>query len=152
MRGKHSDDVDSIGHDEDSTPAETVSDSECTSTGQSRILVIEDHSATRQAMVKLLIRNGYDATGVSTALEARTLLASSVPDIIILDLGLPDTDGVSLAREFRGNLDLCDTRLICVSGSTIETTVENEQLFDACLLKPVELATLIKAITSLQSL
>ena len=149
--GEHADDLDGNGTF-DGRVARTDTDREVerTSDNRCRVLVVEDHTASRQAMVRLLARNGYDVSGAGTADEARTLAISTVPNVIVLDRGLPDADGVSLAREFRSNPDLCETRLICVSGTAFETGADDEQIFDAYLLKPIELATLIKSILSLQ--
>lgn len=148
---KRADAVDGTNDNDGRARKSSVIEVECESAERCRILVIEDHTATRQAMVRLLTRNGYEATGAGTAEEGRTVVVSWVPNFILLDRSLPDTDGVSLAREFRSNPVLLDTRLICISGTALDTCLDDERVFDAFLLKPVELATLIKSISSLQS-
>ena len=114
-----------------------------------RVLVVEDHEGTRNAIARLLGRNGYEVTEAGTAEEARTFAATTLPDVILLDIGLPGTDGISLAREFRALPQLHDTRLVCVSGRAIEERGGEEAVFHAHLLKPVDLSTLLKTLASL---
>ena len=66
-----------------------------------RVLVVEDHEATRYAYCKLLGQRGYAATGAKTASEALQTAVSTQPHCILLDLGLPDMDGTELARRLR---------------------------------------------------
>jgi len=114
-----------------------------------RVLVVEDHDGTRQAVARLLGRNGYDVSEASSADEARERVLSAVPDVILLDIGLPGTDGLSLASEFRAHDRLQHTRLVCVSGKAVDDRGVEGNAFDAHLLKPVDLATLLKTLTTL---
>jgi len=66
-----------------------------------RVLVVEDHDATRYAYCKLLKQRGYAVTGVATASEAMEAAATAQPHCILLDLGLPDMEGAVLARRLR---------------------------------------------------
>lgn len=68
-----------------------------------RILVVEDEENIRSFLSALLGTGGYQTVTASTCAEAKTLFASFLPDLTILDLGLPDADGMSflqMAREF----------------------------------------------------
>ncbi len=114
--------------------------------GSGHVLVVEDHDGTRQAIARLLGRNGYTVTEAGSADEARALAVTTLPDVILLDIGLPGTDGISLAREFRAHQELTDTRLICVSGAAVDERSVDHAVFDAHLLKPVNLATLLETL------
>ena len=59
-----------------------------------RILAIEDDAAVRGWLAVHLQRAGYQVFAAKTVREARTLTASTKPDVVILDLGLPDGSGL----------------------------------------------------------
>ncbi len=65
---------------------------------QARILIIEDESVTRELLVALLGKE-YNVTAVADAAAALAKLKSAPFDLLILDLNLPDTDGLTLARQ-----------------------------------------------------
>ena len=65
------------------------------------VLVVEDTEEIRVLITTVLTRVGLDVRAVGTAAEARTALDEADPDVIVLDLGLPDADGTELCRELR---------------------------------------------------
>ena len=69
------------------------------------ILTVEDDKVLSQLNARLLKRQGYDVLSAYTAAEARELAADSDPDLLILDVMLPDGDGLSLCSEFRATTD-----------------------------------------------
>jgi two-component system, OmpR family, KDP operon response regulator KdpE len=71
-----------------------------TENGQ-RILVVDDEQAIRRFLHLTLVSQGYTVFEVGTGMEALTSAAGYKPDLIILDLGLPDMDGADVARLFR---------------------------------------------------
>jgi two-component system KDP operon response regulator KdpE len=66
-----------------------------------RLLIVEDDAPTRRAVAANLTANGYAVLEAPDAAEALRLWEASRPDVIILDLGLPDRDGVSVIRRVR---------------------------------------------------
>ena len=66
-----------------------------------RVLVIDDEQAIRRFMHVALTSQGYHVFEASSGLEALTSAPACKPDIIILDLGLPDMDGIDVIRLFR---------------------------------------------------
>ena len=66
------------------------------------VLVVEDEAPLRRYLRATLQSFGYRVEEAATAREARDLLVRSGPDVVLLDLGLPDVDGLDLAREIRG--------------------------------------------------
>ena len=66
------------------------------------ILIIEDEAAIRRFLRAALPLNGYRWIEAATAADGLRLLAAQRPDVVILDLGLPDRDGIDLVRELRG--------------------------------------------------
>ena len=63
------------------------------------ILLIEDHSATRAFLADNLSADGYEVLEAECACDAEHMIASEFPDLAILDLALPDRDGLELLRE-----------------------------------------------------
>jgi DNA-binding response OmpR family regulator len=65
-----------------------------------KILLVEDDTALRGALEELLCREGYEVIKASNVSSARSAMNSEV-DLIMLDVGLPDGDGISLCRQWR---------------------------------------------------
>lgn len=82
-----------------------------------KILVIEDEENINNLVSTLLEANGYSAVSARSGGSAKMLYASHRPDLIILDLGLPDMDGVELLREIRKD---SFTPIIVLSARTQE--------------------------------
>lgn len=66
-----------------------------------RVLVIEDDASLGGGLAGVLAGDGHEVRWAQTAVDARRLLADSVPDLVLLDLGLPDADGLDVCREIR---------------------------------------------------
>ena len=69
---------------------------------KAKILVIEDEKSINYLIGTVLTANGYDVIKAYTGTEACQMLDAYCPDLIILDLGLPDMDGVDIIRRIRG--------------------------------------------------
>jgi CheY-like chemotaxis protein len=104
------------------------------------VLLVEDHEDTREAMRCLLEVQGHrvDAVGqggqaVSTALTAR-------PDVVLIDIGLPDLDGYEVARQLRAAPEGKKMRLVALTGYDQPRDRERalDAGFDAHLVKPVD--------------
>ena len=66
-----------------------------------KILVIEDEKSISHFISTVLNNNGYEAMQARTGSEALSMISSHCPDLIILDLGLPDMDGLDILRKLR---------------------------------------------------
>ena len=66
-----------------------------------RVVVVEDEALTRRAIALALRQEGFTVSEAADAVTCRAVLSSVQADVIILDLGLPGTDGLTLARELR---------------------------------------------------
>jgi two-component system KDP operon response regulator KdpE len=82
-----------------------------------RILVIEDERPQQIALEAALTSRGYDVDIASTAARALRLASVTEPDLVLLDLGLPDADGIDLCRHLRSMLR-CP--IIVVSADSVE--------------------------------
>ena len=82
------------------------------------ILLVEDESNIRSLVATMLDTAGYQAIVAGSCADAKTLYASYLPDLIILDLGLPDMDGMNLLNFVRQN---SLTPIIVLSARTNES-------------------------------
>ncbi len=63
-----------------------------------KILIVEDEKSIAHFISTILTANGYEAMRASTGAEAMSMISSHCPDLVILDLGLPDMDGLDILR------------------------------------------------------
>ena len=70
-------------------------------TRAARILLVDDEVAIQRAVAPLLRSRGYDVDVVGTGIEAVSAVADRPPDLIVLDLGLPDLEGTEVCRRIR---------------------------------------------------
>lgn len=105
--------------------------------GKKKILVVDDHLDSRLLLVRMLVRDGYDAKGAGTKAEALALCQSESFDLLISDLGLPDGDGKELMRDVAA---LYRTPGISYTGNALQDELDaaSEAGFSAHLIKPVE--------------
>lgn len=66
-----------------------------------KVLIIEDEKSISNFISTILNNNGYETLNASCGSEAITMISSHCPDLIILDLGLPDMDGLDILRQLR---------------------------------------------------
>jgi two-component system, OmpR family, KDP operon response regulator KdpE len=85
------------------------------SAGKTRVLVIEDDPEMRRALALNLTARGYDVGTAADGTAALNAAAASSPDVIVLDLGLPDLDGMDIIRAIRG---YSRTPIVVLSGRT----------------------------------
>ncbi len=68
---------------------------------KNKVLVVEDEKSISNFIVAILTANNYDVVTAKTGQEAYSLITSCCPDIVILDLGLPDMDGIDVLKAVR---------------------------------------------------
>jgi two-component system response regulator MprA len=114
-----------------------------------RVLVIEDDDAVRAAVRRALLLGGYDVVQAPTGEEGLMRAQTEVPDAIVLDLGLPDIDGVQVCRTLRGAGNRTPI-LMLTARAAVEDRVDGlEAGADDYLVKPYdvrELQARLKAI------
>jgi CheY-like chemotaxis protein len=66
-----------------------------------RILVIDNNGASRAALTRLLTQRGYEVVQAATGYEGMRRLAACPPDVLLLDIFLPDLDGIEILRRVR---------------------------------------------------
>jgi two-component system, NtrC family, nitrogen regulation response regulator NtrX len=113
----------------------------------SRILVVDDEADIRGLLKEILSEEGYDVEIAADASQARSSRAAQVPDLVLLDIWMPDTDGITLLREWSVT-DGYDCPVVMMSGhGTVETAVEATRLgaFDF-VEKPLSLTKLLRTV------
>jgi DNA-binding response OmpR family regulator len=89
-----------------------------------KVLIIED-SADISGSLKLLIEmEGYDAVIANSGLEGWRKAIDEKPDLILMDLSLPDLNGVDLTRQIRSHPGISEVPILCVSSYTRGREVE----------------------------
>ena len=88
-----------------------------------RILVIEDEADLREVMAYNLRREGYRVTTAANGRDGLTGAQEGKPDLILLDLMLPDLDGLEICRRVRSDTNLGGTSIIMVTAKGEETDV-----------------------------
>ncbi len=112
-----------------------------------RILIVDDEADIRSLLREILSEEGYEVDVAADASQARASRARQDPDLVLLDIWMPDVDGITLLREWvRG--PGADTPVVMMSGhGTVETAVEATRLgaFDF-VEKPLSLAKLLRTV------
>ncbi|MBU3698038.1 sigma-54 dependent transcriptional regulator [Dechloromonas sp.] len=111
------------------------------------ILVVDDEVGIRELLSEILIDEGYDVRLAENATAARKLRNELRPDLVLLDIWMPDTDGISLLKEWHAGGQL-NMPVVMMSGhGTIDTAVEATRFgaFDF-LEKPIALQKLLSSV------
>ena len=111
------------------------------------ILIVDDEIGVRELLTEVLQDEGHSITLATNGAEARSARSSIKLDLVLLDIWMPDTDGITLLKEWVSS-GQTDTPVIVMSGhATIDTAVEATRIgaFDY-LEKPITLTKLLKTI------
>jgi len=111
------------------------------------ILVVDDEMGIRELLSEILGDEGHAVTAAENAQQARELRAQGAPDLVLLDIWMPDTDGVTLLKEWQRD-GMLTMPVIMMSGhATIDTAVEATRIGALNFLeKPIALQKLLKAV------
>ncbi len=104
-----------------------------------RVLVVEDHDDSREMLAELLEVFGATVALASTVADALCQVDAFAPDVILSDLGMPDVDGLELARQLGPRPDRRGMRLVAVTGFTGQAEHQRalDAGYDAVLCKPL---------------
>lgn len=112
-----------------------------------QVLVVDDEVGIRELLYEILQDEGYHVKLAENAAQARSWRQQERPDLVLLDIWMPDCDGISLLKEW-GNGGLLTMPVVMMSGhGTIDTAVEATRIgaFDF-LEKPIALQKLLKTV------
>jgi CheY-like chemotaxis protein len=113
-------------------------------------LVVDDHQDSVLLFVEELRAAGYDALGTTSPNEAMNLALEAKPQVIVMDIAMPELDGYELARLVRSYAPTKATRLIAVSAHAFDLGPGKVPPggWDGSLHKPVEPGTLALLVAS----
>ncbi len=112
-----------------------------------KILVVDDELGIRELLREILIDEGFEIFLAQNASEARDLKKNKVPDLILLDIWMPDCDGITLLKEWVNEKFLTSPVVMMSGHGTIDTALEATKIgaFDF-LEKPITLQKLLKTV------
>jgi DNA-binding NtrC family response regulator len=111
------------------------------------ILVVDDELGIRDLLWEILNDEGHSVELAENASQARAARNRSKPDLVLLDIWMPDTDGVTLLKEWVGAGQLTMPVIMMSGHATVETAVEATKIgAQAFLEKPITLQKLLKAV------
>jgi CheY-like chemotaxis protein len=116
-----------------------------------RILVVDDHPDSAESLVLLLRLKGHDVTLAHDGPAALAVFERSMPELALLDIGLPGLDGFEVARRVRALDPEKKCMLVALTGygGDRERRMARESGFDEHLVKPVAFDTLLAIVESL---
>jgi DNA-binding NtrC family response regulator len=112
-----------------------------------QILVVDDEVGIRELLSEILSEEGHDVRLAENANEARIARSHERPDLVLLDIWMPDTDGITLLKEWAANGQL-NMPVVMMSGhATVDTAVEATRIGAHDFLeKPISLQKLLATV------
>jgi CheY-like chemotaxis protein len=113
------------------------------------ILVVDDNVDTALSMALVLRKLGHTVDYVTSGHDALHVARRTSPEVVLLDLGLPDVDGYSVVRQLRKVRGLEETRIIAITGKAADDNRERSLSmgFDEHFTKPLDPARLDEIIS-----
>ncbi|MEY3523006.1 MAG: hypothetical protein RIT33_423 [Pseudomonadota bacterium] len=111
------------------------------------ILVVDDEMGIRELLNEILTDEGHSVVSAQNANEARKARENLEPDLVLLDIWMPDVDGVTLLKEWSNNGQLTMPVVMMSGHATIDTAVEATRIGAVNFLeKPIALQKLLKTV------
>ncbi len=113
-----------------------------------RLILIADDNHDGVATLAILLRLfGFEVSTVHRGNDALTVAKARKPDVLLLDIGLPDLDGYQVAARFKSDATLKSVLIIAISGYSPDMfPARSKREFDHYLVKPVDLKALLPLI------
>src|ERR1700752_4005592 len=113
-----------------------------------QILVVDDEIGIRELLSEILSDEGHQVLLAENAESARRLRERQRPDLVLLDIWMPDTDGITLLKEWAASGQLTMPVVMMSGHGTIETAVEATRIGALDFLeKPIDLQKLLATVT-----
>jgi excisionase family DNA binding protein len=120
--------------------------------GKRKVLLVDDDQELVELMTKVLEEDGrFEVRVATTGFDAGMMVKEYRPDIIVLDVMLPDINGKEVCQRVRADNTLEDVRILCISGMIEEDKIQDLKLSgaDDFLHKPFEIEALIERMCAL---
>ena len=112
------------------------------------IVIVEDEATQRQLLVDYLARQKFRVSGVDGGAALRRLVERELPTLVLLDIGLPDEDGFTLARWLRERSGRIGIIMVTAASDTVDRVVGLETGADDYIAKPFEPRELLARVKS----
>jgi DNA-binding NtrC family response regulator len=111
------------------------------------ILVVDDEMGIRELLNEILTDEGHTVYAAESAVQARTIREQMRPDLVLLDIWMPETDGITLLKEWSKTGQLTMPVVMMSGHATIDTAVEATRIGALNFLeKPIALQKLLKTV------
>jgi CheY-like chemotaxis protein len=109
-------------------------------TGKPRVLVVDDHPLNLKLLQRVLELDGFDVVAADCLGGAQEQVALGLPDLIVLDLQLPDGDGLSLARDLKSRPETAACSILACTAGAMKGEQERSLAAgcDAYMSKPID--------------
>jgi len=114
-----------------------------------RILIVDDDRALRDALRRALVLGGYETVPVESGEAALAEVARSEPDAVVLDIGLPDIDGLEVCRRLRGSGNRVPVLMLTARDAVADRIDGLDAGADDYLVKPFDVGELRARIRAL---
>ncbi|MDD4885901.1 MAG: response regulator, partial [Thiomonas sp.] len=112
------------------------------------ILVVDDEMGIRELLSEILNDEGHSVSLAENAAQARQLRAQARPDLVLLDIWMPDTDGVTLLKEWSSSGQLTMPVIMMSGHGTIDNAVEATRIGAMAFLeKPIAMQKLLQSVS-----
>ncbi len=117
------------------------------------ILHIEDNFENRILVRRILQYSGYEVLEAENAYEGLELLESNTPDMILMDINMPDIDGYSLTKQLKSNIKFRNVPIIAITANVMKGDREKSLLAgcDGFIAKPINVDSFIDQIQGFMS-
>lgn len=116
-----------------------------------KILVVDDDPYILMSLEFLMKKNGYDVMVARNGTEALEIVEKQLPDVVLLDIMMPDVDGYEICRHIKASKKLKDAKVVFMSAKTKEADIKKGYDLGASLYitKPFSTREMIKQIKEL---
>jgi two-component system cell cycle response regulator DivK len=113
-----------------------------------QVLVVEDNEKNMKLFRDVLQAAGYDTIEATTAGQALDLAATNLPDLVLMDIQLPDMDGLEALRRLRADERTSTTPVVALTALAMEGDRERFLAagFDGYISKPVEIGSFVATV------
>ena len=113
-----------------------------------RILLVEDDFINMRLAQHILEREGYSVLKAATAQEALEQIETTLPDLILMDVQLPDMDGMTIVRMLRDNARTRDTAILALTACAMKGDRERilQMGCDGYISKPIDVKDFVKTV------
>jgi two-component system, cell cycle response regulator DivK len=113
-----------------------------------RVLVVEDNEKNMKLFRDVLVATGYQTLEATTGRQAVELAAEHMPDLVLMDIRLPDLDGVEALRRLRADERTASIPVLALTAQAMRGDCERFLAagFDGYLSKPVDILELLGAV------